>query len=114
MYNYQNTSIYEIGEVIFMDNIQDITWIFSGIGTEIISNMCSMVLGGLIGYKIGTNQTVHQKQTAGTNAKQNQTVKLGNLNNKDLKQALCMKLNQNQKAGDYSIQQQMGDIKNDE
>ena len=39
-------------------------WIFSGIGTEIISLIIGMLGGGAVGYKIGIKRTAKQKQIA--------------------------------------------------
>lgn len=44
-------------------------WIFSGIGTEGISVVVSLIIGvlggGVAGYKIGVKRTTKQKQVAG-------------------------------------------------
>ncbi len=56
-----------------MENIQ---WIFSGIGTELIINFVSLavgaIVGGTIGYKIGSKNKVKQFQKAGDDALQKQ------------------------------------------
>ncbi len=44
-------------------------WIFDGIGTEIISIIISLFIGGAIGFKIGVNKN-NQKQKAGDNSTQ--------------------------------------------
>ena len=45
-------------------------WFFDGLGTEIISLLIGILLGGVTGYKIGIN-----KQKAGKNSKQVQARK---------------------------------------
>lgn len=52
-----------------MENIQ---WIFDGIGTEIISLIIGLIVGGFSGYKIGVRNKVKQKQKARDNATQTQ------------------------------------------
>lgn len=55
---------------------QDISWIFDGIGTEIICIVVSLVVGslggGAIGYRIGVKNRNKQIQKAKDNANQNQ------------------------------------------
>ena len=62
---------------------QNITWLFDGIGTEIICIVVSLLLGGLgggaIGYKIGVKNKTKQKQTARDNANQTQIGSVGTL-----------------------------------
>ena len=45
------------------------SWVFDGIGTEIVCSIISLVVGGLggglLGYKIGVKKKVKQKQRAG-------------------------------------------------
>jgi len=56
-------------------------WIFDGIGTEIISALIGMLVGGGAGYGIGvvvTKNKIKQKQKAGDNANQ---VQIGQMNN---------------------------------
>ncbi len=47
-------------------------WIFSGIGTAILTFIVGLISGGSVGYKIGINQktTTKQKQKAGDNSSQ--------------------------------------------
>lgn len=40
-------------------------WFFSGIGTEIISAVIGIIIGGIGGYKIGVRNKIRQKQKAG-------------------------------------------------
>lgn len=55
---------------------QDLSWIFDGIGTEIICIVISLVVGslggGAIGYRIGVKNRNKQIQKAKDNANQNQ------------------------------------------
>lgn len=49
-------------------------WIFSGIGTAVITFIVGLIAGGSAGYKIGVNKktTTKQKQKAGDNSSQMQ------------------------------------------
>lgn len=56
-------------------------WIFDGIGTELVSALIGLLVGGVAGYGIGvaiTNNKIKQKQKAGDNANQ---VQIGQVNN---------------------------------
>lgn len=56
-------------------------WIFDGIGTEIISALIGLLIGGGAGYGLGvaiTNNKIKQKQEAGDKANQ---VQIGQVNN---------------------------------
>ena len=85
-----------------MENIQ---WIFSGIGTEIFSLLIGVIIGGLVVYKAGIHNSAKQIQKAGNNASQIQEFNFqsgmsdGNVNNK---------VDQRQIAGDEAFQKQMG------
>lgn len=57
--------------------MENIAWIFDGIGTAIVSVIFGVILGGTIGYKVGVRQKVKQSQMAGNNSTQNQ---IGNIN----------------------------------
>ena len=48
-------------------------WFFSGIGTEIISALIGLVIGGVGGYKIGVRNKIKQVQKAGDNSNLSQT-----------------------------------------
>lgn len=90
-----------------MENLSDfswITWVFSGIGTSIL---------GFTIYKVTKKQRISQKQTAGKNSKQYQSM---NFDSQDVKnnKILDTTLNQSQKAGDNSEQIQIGGNRNDE
>ena len=57
-----------------MENLQ---WLFDGIGTELLSLVIGALGGGAIGYRIGTKNKVKQKQKAGDNSKQ---IQIGSVN----------------------------------
>ena len=76
-----------------MDHIQ---WIFSGIGTTILSSLISLVIGGFAGYRIGISRN-KQKQKAGRNAVQ---VQKNSCHQEDSRNK------QEQIAGDDSFQKQ--------
>ena len=68
---------FEIGEL----KSKDMEWIFDGIGTELVSALIGLLVGGVAGYGIGvvvTKNKIKQKQKAGDNAKQ---VQVGQVNN---------------------------------
>lgn len=50
--------------------MENLEWIFDGIGTELISLIIGTILGGTAGYKIGSKNKIKQKQKAGDNSKQ--------------------------------------------
>lgn len=47
-------------------------WIFSGIGTTILSGIVGVIIGGIGGYQIGIHNKGKQRQKAGDDAKQQQ------------------------------------------
>lgn len=53
--------------------MEAVEWIFSGIGTSILSGIVGLIIGGGIGYRIGIHNSINQKQKAGDNSKQSQT-----------------------------------------
>lgn len=59
-----------------------IEWMFSGIGTAILTGIVGFIAGGCVGYKIGVKNTINQKQKAKENSTQIQigqnTVNNGN------------------------------------
>ena len=57
--------------------MDELAWIFEGIGTELISLVIGTVLGGAVGYKIGSKNKIKQNQKAGDNSKQ---VQIGSVN----------------------------------
>ena len=59
----------------------DISWIFDGIGTAIVTGLVGLLLGGTVGYKIGVKKTkIRQSQRAGKNSSQ---IQIGIHNDKD-------------------------------
>lgn len=89
-------------------------WIFSGIGTETISVVISLIIGalggGVAGYKIGVKRTTKQKQAAGDNSiqKQELRIKTQNTGQNFVKRKTTLK--QTQKAGSNASQTQIGDV----
>lgn len=45
-------------------------WFFDGLGTSLISLLIGLIGGGAVGYRIGINKSVKQKQKAKDNATQ--------------------------------------------
>lgn len=54
-----------------------ISWLFDGLGTEILSLIIGLISGGAIGYKIGVHNKIKQSQKAGDNSNQTQ---IGSIN----------------------------------
>lgn len=90
-----------------MENIQ---WIFSGIGTEILSLAIGAIVGGLAGYKIGVNRSGKQKQKAGSDSKQRQELKIKKNPQSGEIGTAKNTIRQSQKAGKNSEQVQIGRI----
>lgn len=92
-----------------MENLQ---WIFSGIGTEILSLIVGAVVGGLVGYKIGVTQNGRQRQKAKSSSKQRQELDMeaGKAPQSKEKGAVKNTIRQTQTAGDNSEQIQIGRI----
>lgn len=57
--------------------MENLEWIFDGIGTELISLIIGAVLGGTAGYKIGSKNKIKQKQKAGDDSEQ---IQIGSVN----------------------------------
>lgn len=93
-----------------MDESKTIEWVFSGIGTQIISYLITAGLSAFIGYKIGVKNTVKQIQKAGENSKQHQVSTVKNLSSIEHK---VTTLTQIQESGNNSSQKQIGDTHND-
>ena len=62
--------------------MEALEWIFSGIGTSILSGIAGLLIGGGIGYRIGIHNSIRQNQKAGENSKQSQTGQIINDGNK--------------------------------
>lgn len=92
----------------------DYTWIFSGIGTEVIIALVAIVFGGTVTYTVIRKKSVRQQQTAGKNSNQFQSMTLSHPSLCENNRKSDTKLSQIQKAGDNSKQTQIGGIKDDE
>lgn len=90
-----------------MENIQ---WIFSGIGTEILSLVFGAIAGGLAGYKIGVSRSGRQKQKAGKKSKQRQELNIKKSSQTGKEEPAKNTIRQSQKAGKNSEQVQIGGI----
>ena len=58
----------------------NIDWIFSGIGTDIISAIIGVIIGGVSGYRVGVRNRIKQVQKAGNNSNLSQTGSIINNN----------------------------------
>ena len=92
-----------------MENIQ---WIFSGIGTEIITLLVGAAIGGIAGYKIGTKKSYAQSQKAKDGSKQKQELLENGFDAITSDKINISKVEQNQKAGKNSEQSQVGRFRN--
>ena len=90
-----------------MENIQ---WIFSGIGTEILSLAIGAIAGGLAGYKIGVNRSGKQTQKAGSDSKQRQKIEIEGEPQQEDRKTTKNIIRQTQKAGKNSERVQIGRI----
>lgn len=92
-------------------------WFFSGIGTEIVSIVISLIIGaiggGTVGYRIGIKRTANQKQRAGNNSKQRQELQIGKNDVSEHLTKSKTNLKQAQRAGDNTVQTQIGGISDD-
>ena len=51
--------------------MNDLQWIFDGLGSAIISGILGLIFGGFVGFRIGVKKgTIKQKQVAGNDASQ--------------------------------------------
>lgn len=90
-----------------MDNLQ---WIFDGIGTELIGLAIGAVVGGLAGYNIGIKRHGKQMQKAKSRAKQKQELTIDGSQVSEGKKDVKNSIRQTQKAGKNSEQVQIGRI----
>jgi len=90
-----------------MDNLQ---WIFSGIGVEILKVLAGVIIGGGVGYAVGVRRKIAQSQIAADDAEQEQKA---NIVDNQSEKRLESGINQKQKAGNGSKQSQVGTIKNE-
>ena len=87
-------------------------WVFDGIGTEIISSIIGLVVGGIGGFAIGKRTKSRQIQTAGDSSKQKQSFSVDNGDaDTSKKNQETSTIVQKQKAGNNSEQVQMGSVK---
>lgn len=87
-------------------------WVFEGIGTEIISLIIGLVVGGIGGFAIGKRTKSKQMQTAGDSSKQKQTFSVDNgVIDNSKKNKETSTIVQKQKAGNNSEQVQTGSVK---
>lgn len=58
--------------------MEDIKWIFDGIGTAVVIFIVGLLVGGTTGYKIAIRKTIKQTQKAGDNSTQTQIGEIKN------------------------------------
>lgn len=92
-------------------------WFFDGIGTEIVGIVIGLIIsaigGGAVGYKIGIKRTLSQEQRAGENSEQRQELQIGKNDVGTNSSKSKTNLKQSQKAGNGSVQTQIGGINDD-
>ncbi len=59
-------------------DMQNLSWIFDGIGTAGVTFVLGLLVGGTAGYKIAIRKTIKQKQKAGDNSSQFQIGEIKN------------------------------------
>ncbi len=59
-------------------SMQNISWIFDGIGTAVITFVLGLLVGGTAGYKIAIKKIIKQRQKAGDNSIQSQIGEIKN------------------------------------
>ena len=79
-------------------------WIFSGVGTSILTGLVGLIIGGFSGYRVGVHKSkIKQIQSAKDDSKQSQTgTKYDSENVKNT-------ITQNQRAGNNAEQVQIGE-----
>ena len=88
-----------------------VNWAFDGIGTEIISLIIGLIVGGISGYAIGKSTKSRQTQSAGNNSKQKQVFTVDNGSNPSNKAKEKNNVHQIQNAGDNAVHTQIGGVK---
>ncbi len=92
--------------------MEQIQWIFDGIGTEIVSLILGLAVGGFTGYKIGIKHTSEQKQVADDDSKQKQELHIDEKSTTGTNSSeIQSSIKQSQKAGKNAEQSQVGGIK---
>ena len=90
-------------------------WFFDGIGTNILSGVAGLILGGIGGFCVGRNTKSKQVQNAKEGAKQKQTIEVNDDSANEQKNAKRKITSvQKQKAGNFSEQVQLGSVNNGE
>ena len=92
--------------------MENIPWIFDGIGTEIVGLVLGTVLGGFAGYKIGIHKKGKQLQIAKAASKQRQEMVVDSDAHIGDETNVQNTIRQIQKAGNNSEQTQIGRIVN--
>lgn len=85
-------------------------WIFSGIGTTILSGVAGIVIGSIGGYQIGIHSQGKQIQKAKDVVKQRQELEIESIDN-ERKANNQNTVKQVQKAGNQSEQIQIGGVR---
>lgn len=52
--------------------MESLSWLFDGLGTQIVIFLVGILTGGVCGYKIGIHNKTKQSQKAGNNSTQTQ------------------------------------------
>ena len=94
--------------------MEDLQWIFSGIGTELLILAVGAIVGGFAGYKIGVKKSGKQAQQAKRGAIQRQELIIDSGAMTGEKCVVQNSIKQTQKAGKDSEQIQIGRINNGE
>lgn len=89
---------------------ENLQWIFSGIGVEILKIIVTLIVGGYVGYKFGIRKNIRQTQKANNNANQKQEVDIKNVKDDNKESMEENYINQVQRAGDGVTQSQIGRI----
>lgn len=87
------------------------TWLFEGLGTELLMFALGILLGGLGGYRLGIKQNGVQKQKARGQSEQEQQIEVDKNRHKERGGGINGNILQTQKAGKKSRQRQIGRIK---
>lgn len=92
--------------------MENIEWIFSGIGTQILSLIIGGIGGGIVGYRVGIRKTGIQRQTAKDGAAQRQEMEVEDKSgDNQCDKNSTHQIKQIQKAGKDSKQTQAGRIR---